>query len=88
MTNYLAVIDTTVLGGLPCQIAVTDFLEVPPWRGNPYDCPSDRDWYGYSYVEWEILDRRGRPAPWIKKRLSAHEEQTIERIIKEYRNDD
>jgi hypothetical protein len=32
-------------------------------------------------MEWEILDRRGRPAPWLERKVTAKEEASIEEAI-------
>ena len=41
-------------GELEVLPVVVDYLHSPPWNGNPYDCPSDLDYYGYTDLEWEI----------------------------------
>jgi hypothetical protein len=43
---------------LPCLIGVTHFEYTPPDRGSR--C-SDREYYGYAEMDWEILDMGGRP---------------------------
>lgn len=61
----------TRLAGIPCQIAVTDFKTV---KGSYiYDAPSDLDYYGYCEYDYEILDRRGRPAAWLERKVSEAE---------------
>lgn len=69
----------TRLAGIPCQIAVTGFHRV---KGSYYcDEVSDADYFGYCEYDYEVLDRRGRPAPWLEKKVTEDE---IEDVIAEY----
>ena len=65
------------IAGVPCLIGVTGYLYQPPCKGHPSTCASDWDYYGYEEIEWEILDRRGRPAPWLERKLSKGERGEI-----------
>jgi hypothetical protein len=81
MTHYIAEIETRV-AGIPCIIGVIEFESV---RGSySYHAASDWDYHGYTESEWEVLDRRGRPAPWLAKKLSDKDESRIEKEISEY----
>lgn len=71
----------TTVSGIPCQIRIDHFHVQPPFQGSPWQCDSDIDWYGYSEIEWTVLDRRGRPAPWLERKLSAADCARIEREI-------
>lgn len=62
---------STYLAGIPCQIAVTGFRRVE--GSYSYNAPSDADFYGYTDYDYEVLDRRGRPAPWLEKKVSEAE---------------
>lgn len=78
--TYLAEIESKV-AGIPCLIGVTDFSSV---RGSySYNAPSDMDYYGYSESEWDVLDRRGRPAAWLERKLTDDDRQRIEQEIAE-----
>lgn len=69
----------TRLAGIPCQIAVSNFQRV---KGSySYDAPSDLDYYGFVEYDYQVLDRRGRPAPWLEKKVSKDE---ICDVIAEY----
>jgi hypothetical protein len=39
------------------------------------------DYHGYTECDWEILDRRGRPAPWLQRKVDAKEEDAINEAI-------
>lgn len=67
--KYVAQIPFRV-AGIPCLIGVTEFHKVAPWKGSAASCPSSDDWYGYTDIEFEVLDRRGRPAPWLEKKMN------------------
>ncbi len=62
--------------GIPCQIQVTYFHNEPPWSGSAETAPSDLDYYGYCELEFDVLDRRGRKAEWLERKLD--EESTAE----------
>jgi hypothetical protein len=66
--KYELVFDTRI-AGIPCQIGVTYFHYQPPWRGSAHTCDSDVDYYGYTELEYDVLDRRGRPAAWLEKKI-------------------
>ena len=70
----------TRLAGIPCQIAVTDFRRVE--GSYSYNAPSDADFYGYTDYDYEVLDRRGRPAPWLEKKVSQAD--IDEKIMEQY----
>ena len=70
----------TRLAGIPCQIAVTGFRRVE--GSYSYNAPSDADFYGYTDYDYEVLDRRGRPAPWLEKKVSQAD--IDEKIMEQY----
>ena len=76
---YIAEIETTV-AGIPCIIGVTEYSSV----AGDSRADSDWDYYGYTESEWEVCDRRGRPAPWLAKKLTGEDESEIEKQIAKY----
>jgi len=82
--SYIAKIDSYV-AGIPCIIGVVDYTCV---KGSySYHAASDWDYHGYTESEWEVCDRRGRPAPWLARKLTDKIEREIEKEIAEYFND-
>lgn len=80
MTHYIAEIESRV-AGIPCLIGVTHFDSV---RGSyNYNAASDMDYYGYTEVEFEVLDRRGRTAPWLERKMTSKERERIEQEVAE-----
>ncbi len=78
--SYIAEIESRV-AGIPCLIGVSHFDCV---RGSySYNAASDWDYYGYSESEWDVLDRRGRPAAWLERKLTDDDRQRIEQEIAE-----
>jgi hypothetical protein len=76
--TYLAEIESTV-AGIPCLIGVTEFSSV---RGSySYHADSDMDYYGYTESEWVVLDRRGRPAAWLERKLTNADRSRIEQEV-------
>ena len=49
-----------------------------------YRAASDVDYYGYSEIEFEVLDRRGRHAPWLERKLDDAAIAEIEEAIGKY----
>tara|TARA_R110000822_G_scaffold91052_1_gene210101 strand:- start:888 stop:1034 length:147 start_codon:yes stop_codon:yes gene_type:complete len=39
------------------------------------------DYRGFVEVEWELLDRRGNPASWLMKKVSADEMGLLEDVL-------
>ena len=76
---YIAEIETTV-AGIPCIIGVTEYSSV----AGDSRADSDWDYYGYTECDWQVLDRRGRPAPWLAKKLTSKIEAAIEAEIDGY----
>jgi hypothetical protein len=77
--SYIAEIESRV-AGIPCIIGVTHFESV---AGNSR-ADSDWDYYGYIEAEFTVCDRRGRPAPWLERKLTDKDSSRIESEIAEY----
>ena len=78
--SYIAEIESRV-AGIPCLIGVLSFDSV---QGSySYNAPSDMDYYGYTESEWDVLDRRGRSAAWLERKLTDDDRQRIEQEIAE-----
>lgn len=58
------------IAGIPCIIGITHYHHQPRFIGSPILCDSDMDYYGYTEVEWSVLDSRGRHAPWLERKLT------------------
>jgi hypothetical protein len=63
----------THIAGIPCTICVECVRAVPPdpRADNPWD------YYGYTEFDYTVCDRRGRPAPWLEKKLTRADEARI-----------
>lgn len=74
--TYIAEIDTRI-AGIPARIGVVEFCNTPGdiRADNPYD------YYGGIDTEYDILDTRGRPAPWLERKLSGEDRDELEREI-------
>ena len=81
--KYELVFDTRI-AGIPCQIGVTYFHYQPPWRGSAHTCDSDLDYYGCHELEYDVLDRRGRPAAWLERKLTDRERSRIDDEVFEH----
>lgn len=81
MSNYIAEIETRV-AGIPCIIGVIEYESTA--GSYDYNAASDWDYHGYTECDFEVCDRRGRPAPWLAKKLTSKIEAAIEQEIAEY----
>jgi hypothetical protein len=68
--NYITEIEHRV-AGIPCLIGVISYESEPQTWDDP----------GCTDMEWEILDRRGRPAPWLERKVTDKEQSSIEDAI-------
>jgi len=59
----------TVLGGLPCIARVHSYIPIIPATWHHPEEGGE--------VDFELLDRRGRQAGWLEKRLTAKERERI-----------
>lgn len=67
------------IAGIPCQIDVLRvFVQKPNSRADNPD-----DFYGYTEVEFDVCDRRGRPAPWVEAKMTDEDRSRIETEILE-----
>jgi hypothetical protein len=82
--SYIAEIESRV-AGIPCIIGVTYFDSEE--GSYSYHADSDVDYYGYTECEFDVLDRRGRKAAWLERKLTAKDTDRIESEIAEYLND-
>jgi len=78
MKGYLATIEHRV-AGIPCLIGVTDFTSVS--GSYAYNAQSDLDYHGYTECDYRVLDRRGRVAPWLERKLDKSAQADIEELI-------
>ena len=67
--------------GIPCLASVTHFKSQPRFNGPASACDSDEDYFGFTECEFEILDRNGRPASWLARKLTDLDTKSIERAI-------
>jgi len=68
--------------GIPCIIRVTYWESYrPPYLGGaPENCYPSEGGEG----EWEILDRNGRPAPWLEAKMTDSERVDLDDEVFEY----
>lgn len=70
--------------GIPCQIEVTYFHHQPPFMGSPHQCDSDHDYYGYTELEYNVLDSKGYKAgDWLENKIDDEEKAAIEQAALE-----
>ncbi|MCX6840553.1 MAG: hypothetical protein NTX35_22445 [Verrucomicrobia bacterium] len=82
-TSYIAEIETRV-AGIPCIIGVIEYSSTA--GSYSYNAASDWDYYGHTDCDWEVCDSRGRPAPWLARKVTDKITREIEQEIAEYFN--
>lgn len=83
-TSYRDEIEFT-LAGIPCLIGVIYYNCVK--GSGRYDAPSDIDYYGYTELDYDILDRKGYRARWLERKLDTKIKTEIELRISDYYED-
>jgi len=75
---YIAEIESRV-AGIPCLIGVIDWeAYVPAYTSGPPDrCYPSEGGCG----SWEVLDRRGRKAPWLERKMTPADERRVEQDV-------
>lgn len=75
----------TRIAGIPCKVRVTHCFVQKPLGTR---CDSDLDCYGYTDIEFAVLDRKGYPAPWLEKKMSDDDRVRIEELILQEADDE
>lgn len=71
----------TTIQGIPALALVTHYRVV---RGSfSHNAPSDLDYRGYTEMEYEVCDRRGRAAPWLQLKMNEEDRMRVEAAIHE-----
>lgn len=80
-SDYYAEVESNV-AGIPCRIGVLDWEPFVPGRlqGLPENCYPDEGGCG----EWVVLDRRGRPAEWLERKLTSADSARIDAELLDY----
>ena len=65
--------------GIPCIVRVKYYEVYIPAKvsGPPEHCYPEEGGEG----EWEILDRRGKPAPWLERKMTPADDDQLNREI-------
>ena len=67
------------VSGIPCLIDVT-FCQVVPGSFS-WSAVSDVDYYGHEEISFDVLDRKGRRADWLEKKMTDNDRTRIEMEI-------
>jgi hypothetical protein len=70
----------TNIAGIPCQVELT-WIHSQPALGPM--CDSDWDCYGYTDIEFDVLDRKGYKAPWLERKMTLADKQRIDEELLE-----
>lgn len=78
MSIYRMVIESKVQG-IPCCVGVIAVHVTPGSYSR--NAPSDIDYYGDTEYEYDILDRRGRLAPWLERKATDDDHYALQCAI-------
>jgi isopentenyldiphosphate isomerase len=75
----------TQIAGIPCLV----YARISAVEGSySRNAVSDWDYYGWEEIDFDVLDRRGRPAPWLERKLTSDDVRRIEDEIIAYARDE
>lgn len=57
----------TRIAGIPCMIRIDHFRCRAPDRNS---WASREDYEGYTEMDYTVCDQRGRPAPWLERKMT------------------
>lgn len=81
MTHYQVEIECRI-AGIPCLVGLVTYQQV---KGSfDYHAGSDVDYLGYTDIEYDVLDRNGRLAPWLERKMTDQDHYAICKAVKEY----
>lgn len=69
----------TRVAGIPCQVEVTYFE--PTRRASRRGHPDNWDEDEQGYIEYVVLDRGGRPAPWLEVKMKQEDHRRVDQEI-------
>ena len=77
----------STVSGIPCLIQVDRCYVTQGTYSRQAETPEE--YYGACEIEFTVCDRRGRPAPWLEKKLTDDDIARIEtEILEELEHDD
>lgn len=68
------------ISGIPCLLGVETCVVV---EGNRSTWDSADDYYGYTDIEFVILDSKGYPAAWLERKMTKEDYDEASRVILE-----
>ena len=74
----------TNVDGIPCICNVLAYVPARPWKQHTFagagtgDCDPPED----EEFDYEILDRKGYPAPWLERKISSEDEARFIQLLK------
>lgn len=86
MSKETADFDTTVCG-IPCGVVVDTYHYQPPSKKCAQQCETPDEFYGYTEIEWHLLDRKGYHARWLEDKMTDGDNETLEEEIMEEYNE-
>lgn len=60
---------SVTVAGIPALVDVLHYHNQEPFKGPAMYCDSSDDWYGYSELDYVLLDRKGYRARWLEKKV-------------------
>lgn len=75
----------TRISGIPCRVEVTSFYKyraATVWGHPDGWAPAEPE-----EINFQVLDRRGRPAPWLEAKLDDADRRRIERELTSHFNE-
>ena len=81
MPHYQVEMETRICG-IPCIVGVATYNQVK--GSHDFHAASDVDYWGYEEIEFDVMDRNGRLAPWLERKMTDQDYAKVEKEIKQY----
>lgn len=81
--TYRDIVESSI-AGIPCLIGIKSYFSKKP---DFFSKDSDVDYYGYTDMDYDILDRKGYRAAWLEKKATEKDIDKIEQDVIDYFED-
>lgn len=68
----------------PAVLVVDSYFRQPPHKGSPLTCDNPNDYYGYTDLDYRILDQYGEESDALEALVTLEDQAEFEAMYEEY----